>query len=116
MRPVTTLLAAIAAIATTAAIALASTGTGPTAHSAALHYQLVKHDQRFTAAGQQHVTATCPEGTKASGGGATAGGSSFTWIGSYPHLDHRTWEGKVIVANGTNPSVHLTVYVVCLQS
>lgn len=115
MRPrlPTTVLAAIAAIGSTAAIALAAAGGGPEAHAASKFFVYTYNAiERFHAAGVHSVTAHCAQGKTLTGGGVTQHGTrAGDVIKSAP--DGEGWTASVRVAPSTFVDMQVQVYAIC---
>jgi hypothetical protein len=116
-RTLTTLLAAIAAIATTTAVAMAATSAGPQARTAAniAVYRYISIG-RFMTAGTHVHTVHCARGKKVVGGGVRLYGTHGVIAGSSP-LDggEEGWRGAVYVAPSTHTDIQLQVHAVCVE-
>jgi hypothetical protein len=117
MRPLTTVLAAIAAISTTAAIAIAASGPGPKAR-AATHtvFYSYNHIERFKTAGLHVVNVKCAVGKKLTGGGVQLHGTGGVVHSSAPSAGIDGWRASVQVPNATFIDMQVQVYALCAET
>jgi hypothetical protein len=117
LRSLTTLFAALAAIATTAAISMAAAGAGPNAHTAS-HTVFYSYNSigRFRTAGLHVQTVQCAVGKKLTGGGVILHGTGGVVHSSGPTAGIDGWRATVQVPAAAFVDMQIQVYALCSET
>jgi hypothetical protein len=116
-RSLTALFSALAAIAITAAIAMAATRAGPKAHASVAVVQIYHYNSigRFMTAGTHVQTVNCARGKKLTGGGVRLYGTGGLVESSSPTDDLDGWRAAVRVSPAPFIDMQVKVYAICAE-
>ena len=116
-RSLTALFAALAAIAVTAAIAMAANRVGPKARASVAVVQIYHYTSigRFMTAGTHVQTVHCAPGKKLTGGGVRLHGTGGLIESSSPTDGLDGWRAAVRVSPAPFIDMQIQVYAICAE-